>query len=60
MDKNIEIQQKISELKEMARNHGADADDPKCQALCETTAEVLGGLEKAYEHYQNKSEPAWQ
>ena len=59
MDKNKEIQQKLSDLKELARSHGAEADDPKCQALCETTAEVLGGLVKAYEDYQNKAEAAW-
>ena len=33
--------------------------DPKAQALFETTAEVLGGLTRAYEHAEQKSEPAW-
>jgi hypothetical protein len=34
-------------------------DEPKAQALFETTAEVLKGLATAYEHYEAKSEPAW-
>ena len=33
--------------------------DPKAQALFETSAEVLGGLITAYEHFEQKSEPAW-
>jgi hypothetical protein len=32
--------------------------DPKAQALFETTAEVLTGLETAFEHYEQQ-EPAW-
>jgi len=34
-------------------------DDPKAQALYETTAEVLGGLATAYQHYLDRSEKAW-
>src|SRR5947207_2636047 len=34
--------------------------DPQAQALFETVAEVLGGAIKALEHYQNRSERAWQ
>jgi hypothetical protein len=34
-------------------------DDPKAQALFETTAEVISGLDTAFEHYENKSESAW-
>lgn len=33
--------------------------DPKAQALFETSAEVLGGLITAYEHFEQRSEPAW-
>jgi len=29
------------------------------QALIETTAEVLGELEAAYDHNEKRSEPAW-
>jgi hypothetical protein len=34
-------------------------DEPKCQALFETAAEVIGGLETAFKHYEEKSEEAW-
>jgi len=37
----------------------AELTDPKAQALFETSAEVLGGLTKAFEHYENKTEKAW-
>lgn len=33
--------------------------DPKAQALFETSAEVLGGLITAYEHFEQRSEVAW-
>ena len=33
--------------------------DPKAQALFETSAEVLNGLITAYEHFEQRSEPAW-
>ena len=33
--------------------------DPKAAALFETTAEVLIGLRKAYEDYEQKNEQAW-
>jgi hypothetical protein len=34
-------------------------DDPKAQALFETSAEVLGGLITAYDHFEQRSEAAW-
>jgi len=34
-------------------------DDPKAQALFETAAEVISGLDTAFEHYEEKSERAW-
>lgn len=53
-------------LKDMLRDAAAHAredvgkvDDPKAQALFETTAEVLGGLERAFEHFEQGSERAW-
>jgi len=33
--------------------------DPKAEALFETTAEVLTGLNTAFEHYEEKAEEAW-
>jgi hypothetical protein len=34
-------------------------DEPKAQALFETAAEVISGLETAFKHYEEKSEEAW-
>jgi len=34
-------------------------DDPRAQALFETSAEGLGGLAKAYEHFDSRAEEAW-
>jgi hypothetical protein len=34
-------------------------DEPKAQALFETAAEVLGGLDNAFKHYEENSEKAW-
>ena len=33
--------------------------EPKAQALFETTAEVISGLDTAFKHYEEKSEKAW-
>ena len=33
--------------------------EPKAQALFETTAEVIGGLDTAFKHYEEKREKAW-
>ena len=33
--------------------------EPKVQALFETSAEVLTGLVKAFDDYENKNEVAW-
>jgi hypothetical protein len=35
------------------------APEPQFQALLETSAEVLGGLRKAFEDYGKHAEPAW-
>ena len=42
-----------------AREDVSKINDPKAQALFETTAEVLTGLRKAYEDFEQKSEEAW-
>jgi hypothetical protein len=35
-------------------------DEPQFKAMFETAAEVLGGLEKAFEDYERKNESAWE
>jgi hypothetical protein len=34
-------------------------NDPEAQALLETSAEVLGGLITAYEHFEQRNGAAW-
>jgi hypothetical protein len=34
-------------------------DDPAAKALFETSAEVIGGLEKAFTDFETKNEEAW-
>lgn len=53
------IQRMLREVMDHAREDVSKVDDPKAQALYETTAEVLGGLATAYEHYLQRSEEAW-
>jgi hypothetical protein len=50
------------ELRELINHLRGDVDkveEPKAQALFETAAEVLTGLETAFTHYEEKSERAW-
>jgi hypothetical protein len=49
----------LIELAQHARDDVGQIDEPRAQALFETTAEVLQGLARAYEHYDAGSEPAW-
>jgi hypothetical protein len=55
-----ELKSMLSEFIERARQDIGTVADPKAQALFETSAEVVTGLITAFEHYENKSEPAWQ
>ncbi len=34
-------------------------DDPQAKALFEVSAEVLSGLQRAFAHFETKSEKAW-
>jgi hypothetical protein len=53
------IQKMLRELMEHARRDVQQVEDPRFQALLETAAEVLGGLETAFRHYSEQKEPAW-
>ena len=43
-----------------AREGVGEVDDPRAQALFETTAEALEGLVTAFTHYEQEVEKAWQ
>lgn len=49
----------LEDAVEHAREDVGRVDDPKAQALLETTAQVCEGLAAAYQDYEQKSEPAW-
>ena len=53
------IQRLLVELRDHCRQDVRKIQEPKAQALFETTAEVLDGLLKAYQHYDRQAEPAW-
>lgn len=49
----------IQDLIDHLREDVGHVDEPRAQALFETAAEVLGGLKKAFDHYERKNEEAW-
>lgn len=55
--------QKMQKALQDIRNHLRDdiqkVDEPQLKAMFETSAEVLGGLEKAFRDYEQKNEKAW-
>jgi len=53
------IKRMLNEVANHVRQDVDRVDDPKAQALFETTAEVLRGLITAYEHYEGRTENAW-
>lgn len=59
-ERSMYLKGRLSEIITEARMDLGDIDDPKAQALFETTAEVLAGLVTAFDHYKGRSEPAWQ
>ena len=53
------VNAKLGELVQHLRGDVSKVGDPKAQALFETTAEVLIGLQTAYSHYEKGTETAW-
>jgi len=49
----------LSEVRNHLRQDVRKVEEPRAEALFETTAEVLGGLITAYEHYEHGAEEAW-
>jgi hypothetical protein len=54
------FQDSLKELIDHARQDVDRVSEPRFQALLETTAEVLTGLRKAFEDYDQGREKAWQ
>ncbi len=49
----------LDEVAQQARQDIGKVSDPKAQALFETTAEVVLGLRKAYDDFEEGTEAAW-
>ena len=55
-----QMRQRLSEITNHLRKDVEKVDEPQLKAMFETSAEVLGGLSKAFEDYERKNENAWQ
>jgi len=55
----IQARERMEELIRHLREDVERIDEPQAKALFETSAEVVGGLVKAFEHYEAKNESAW-
>jgi hypothetical protein len=49
----------MQELINHLREDVEKVDDPQAKALFEVSAEVVAGLQRAFEHFETKSEKAW-
>jgi hypothetical protein len=54
------VRKEFRELIDHLRDDIDRMDDPKGQALFETAAEVITGLDTAFKHFEQKSEKAWE
>ena len=53
------MQMALAEIKTHLREDIEKVDEPQLKAMFETSAEVLGGLIKAFGDYEKKNEAAW-
>jgi hypothetical protein len=53
------MQKALQEIRTHLREDIRKVDEPQLKAMFETAAEVLGGLEKAFKDYEQKTEIAW-
>jgi hypothetical protein len=53
------LKQMLRDVAAHAREDVGKVSDPKAQALFETTAEVVLGLEKAYQDFEDRNERGW-
>jgi hypothetical protein len=54
------MRERLQETIQHLRHDIDKVEDPQFKAMFETSAEVLGGLVKAFNDYERKNEPAWQ
>jgi hypothetical protein len=53
------MQKALQDIRNHLREDIQKVDEPQLKAMFETSAEVLGGLEKAFKDYEEKNESAW-
>lgn len=53
------IRGEFRELIQHLRSDVKRVDEPKARALFETAAEVIAGLDTAFQHYEQKREEVW-
>ncbi|MBR0688497.1 hypothetical protein JQ612_11565 [Bradyrhizobium manausense] len=53
------MQKALHDIRNHLREDISKVDEPQLKAMFETSAEVLGGLEKAFKDYEQKNEKAW-
>jgi hypothetical protein len=53
------MQNRLQEIRDHLREDIKKVDEPQPKAMFETSAEVLGGLIKAFRDYEQKNESAW-
>jgi hypothetical protein len=53
------MQTRLQELIDHLRRDIDKVDEPQLRAMFETSAEVIGGLKKAFSDYEQKNEKAW-
>ena len=53
------VRKEFRELIDHLRSDIDKTTEPKAQALFETAAEVISGLDTTFKHYEDKSEDAW-
>jgi hypothetical protein len=53
------MRKRLSETIDHLRADIEKVDEPQLKAMFETSAEVLGGLIKAFRDYEQKNESAW-
>jgi hypothetical protein len=53
------MQKRLKETMDHLRADIEKVDEPRLKAMFETSAEVLGGLAKAFRDYERKNESAW-
>jgi cytoplasmic iron level regulating protein YaaA (DUF328/UPF0246 family) len=59
LEHTANIKKEFKKLSEHLREDVEKLNDPQAKALFEVSAEVIDGLEKAFEDYERKNETAW-